>query len=169
MIHNTKKYDKSIHYKFETKEIFLNNNTLVLYKEPNIVMQSYRGIFPNNLHSLFIFFNDRYHNVVIMWEEDWTPYKFYVNIATPAIWNNTELNAIDLDIDLFRYPNKKEIIIDDMDEFELHKIKFNYPSELVNSCLDEVETVKKLMIDKNDLFSDTCFDWRPGLDLPFKV
>ncbi len=167
MIHHTTKYDKSLHYKFITTEIYRNKNTLVLYKPPYTKMNSYRGDFCNDRHLLEIFYNDRYHNIVVMWENDWIPDKLYINIASPATWDDSKISSIDLDLDLFRTYGSDKIVIDDIDEFESHQKKFNYPRDLITTCQNEVKKVESLMIEGNGIFSERCFDWRPGKECSF--
>ena len=169
MLYNSTKFDGSIHYKFKAKEIFRNEKSIVLYRSPKEKMKSYRGVFYSPRHMLQTFYKDRYHNVLIMWDTDWTPHMHYINIASPADWDQKEVRYIDLDLDLFRHYSSDEIIIDDEDEFEEHKIKYKYPENLIKTCLEEVNAVKKLLQQREGVFSDKVFDWRPGKKLPFIV
>lgn len=167
IIHNTKKYDGSMHYRFKTKEILRTDSVLVIYKEPDAQISGYRGEFKSGRSYLVFMFSDRYYNVIIMWEKDWSPRMIYVNIATPAVWDHQEVSAVDLDIDVYRMYGKSEITIDDEDEFEIHRKEFGYPQELVNRCLNETKQVYGILEKRNGIFSDEVFSWRPGKQLPF--
>ena len=68
-----------------------------------------------------------------------------------------------------RHYGKDKIVVDDEDEFEEHKVKFKYPEDLINTCIEEVKVVKKLMLLGNGLFSDKAFDWRPDKELPYII
>ncbi|MBN1647308.1 MAG: DUF402 domain-containing protein [Spirochaetales bacterium] len=169
ILHNTTKYDGSLHYRFDVTEILRTDRALVVYKDPDALIKSYRGEFRGNKRNLGIFFPDSYYNVIIMWEKDWSPRCIYVNIATPAVWNDGEVTAIDMDLDLFRRHGEDEIHIDDEDEFELHQVKYRYPQELIDRCLAETDLVYGLMQKGESMFSDEVYDWRPGKQLPFDL
>ncbi len=167
IIHNTKKYDGSIHYRFETEEILRTDSVLVICKEPDAQISGYRGEFKSGRSSLVFMFSDRFYNVILMWERDWSPRMIYVNIATPAVWDHREVSAVDLDIDVFRMCGNSEITIDDEDEFEIHRKKFGYPQELVDRCLAEKKQVYGILEKMTGIFSDEVFSRRPGKPLPF--
>ena len=167
--HNTKKYDGSIHYRFKAEEIFRTDSVLVIYKEPEAPIHSYRGEYKNGRNNLGIMFTDRYFNMIIMWEGDWTPRMIYANIATPAVWDHREVSAVDLDIDVFRRCGHDEIVIDDKDEFEIHSKKYSYPQDLVDRCIKETEYVRSLFKKGEGIFSEEIFKWRPGKPLPVDI
>ena len=59
----------------------------------------------------------------------------YVNIATPAVWDLTEVIYIDLDPDVLRKYGSEKIIIADEYEFEQHKIEYKYPKNLIHTTI----------------------------------
>jgi protein associated with RNAse G/E len=59
--------------------------------------------------------------------------ELYVNINTPAVWERDRIVSIDLDLDVVRWSNGLVEIVD-RDEFELHRVKYGYPIELIESA-----------------------------------
>jgi protein associated with RNAse G/E len=162
ILHNTTKYDGSLHYRFRTELVWQDHHVLVLYRPPDTAMETYRGSFASDRRALFFFFRDRYHNSMVSWQRDWTPHMLYANIATPARWNRRQVNAIDLDLDVIHLARDGQIIVDDQEEFEQHIRLFNYPAELVSECRRELQTVRGAMEREEGVLSPDLYDWRPG-------
>ncbi|MEU4623119.1 DUF402 domain-containing protein [Actinoplanes sp. NPDC023801] len=55
----------------------------------------------------------------------------YCDITTPAEHTGSRITVIDLDIDLIRYRADHRVVIDDEDEFEAHRRRFGYPTDVV--------------------------------------
>jgi len=169
MITDTKKYDGSLHYRFPVTVVTSSPTTLALYRHPKTEMESYRGRVRSDTHLLEIFFADRHHNVLFMWEEDWKPKLLYVNVATPATWDGVSVTAIDMDLDLLKWPGKPDIVLDDEDEFREHSKLYGYPEDLVAICETEVETLRDLIARGEGVFAERGFEWRPGEPLWFAI
>ncbi|TVR53783.1 MAG: DUF402 domain-containing protein [Spirochaetaceae bacterium] len=169
ILQHTTKYDGSLHYRFPLEIMYNDESALMAYRGPDVVMESYRGVITSQQHVLMVFFPDRYHNVAVMWEADWTPRMHYVNIATPATWNSHVITAVDLDIDVYRFApgsgKPSSIELDDLDEFARHSEAFAYPESLVDRCRRETDAVVKLLEDGDGIFSFDVFEWRPGVGL----
>lgn len=166
MLLNTTKYDGSLHYRFMTQTVYEDSDTLAVYRGADEEIHSYRGSFTADNHMLNIFFATRYHNIVIMWNRDWTPHMHYVNIATPATWNESRVTAVDMDLDIIRRAGEERVILDDEDEFEHHTGVMEYPEELVDRCLREAEAIRRRVIHRQGIFDNRVFQWRPDQELP---
>ena len=57
----------------------------------------------------------------------------YVDICTPAVWNERGVRMVDLDLDVILWNQSKggHIELVDEDEFEEHSVAFDYPEDLV--------------------------------------
>lgn len=62
------------------------------------------------------------------------PVRVYVDITTPPRWRGAELHAVDLDLDVICGPTGR-VWVDDEDEFADHRVRFEYPEELVAAAL----------------------------------
>lgn len=60
----------------------------------------------------------------------------YIDIATPAVWNERGARLIDLDLDVVVWNEGHEgrVELVDEDEFDLHRIELDYPQELVEGA-----------------------------------
>lgn len=60
----------------------------------------------------------------------------YVDVITPAAWDGDTVRMIDLDLDVVRRSDGS-VEIDDEDEFEEHRIAFDYPQHVVDRARTE--------------------------------
>ncbi|GHU33961.1 hypothetical protein FACS1894166_10610 [Bacilli bacterium] len=70
-------------------------------------------------------------------------YYYYINIASPFIYENEVIKYIDFDLD-FKIPdtNVANIYELDVDEFNENKVKYNYPPEIIKKILEAEQAVK---------------------------
>lgn len=68
----------------------------------------------------------------------------YVDVATPAAWEDDVLRAVDLDLDVVRGFNGA-VIIDDEDEFLEHQVTFGYPAEVIAAARASADEVRALV------------------------
>ncbi|UMG93532.1 DUF402 domain-containing protein [Nocardioides sp. TF02-7] len=54
----------------------------------------------------------------------------YVDMTTPAAWDDGTLRSVDLDLDVVRLQDGT-VYLDDEDEFAEHRVAFGYPPEVV--------------------------------------
>jgi len=165
ILHHTKKYDGTVHYRFAANVVLERSNVLVIYRGPGVPVESYRGAMVADNHLLVQFYGHRHHNVAVMWHADWTPHMHYVNVATPARWDRGAVTAVDLDLDVFRRQHEGRIVVDDEDEFEENMERYEYPDDLVATCRRELEYIQAAMADRAGPLSDEVFSWRPGAHL----
>ena len=92
-----------------------------------------------------IYFTDRWYNVLHFLEHGINRYLWYANISTPATFDGTTLQWIDLDIDVCCHLDGSIETLD-CDEFQEHRLKMDYPNDLVERALaahDEVIQLAK--------------------------
>ncbi|HEU5102219.1 MAG TPA: DUF402 domain-containing protein [Roseiflexaceae bacterium] len=160
-VHSTK-YDGSLHYRFEASIVREEPGVLMLYQSPGMPVDCYRGQLTTRYHSLGVFWTDRYYNLEVVWDADWRPREHYVNIATPASWEDGTLRFVDLDLDVIWRADSGEVILDDEDEFELHQVRFGYPRELIHDVQRNAEEVLRLVTCRTYPFDGNLFEWRPN-------
>ncbi len=160
IIHSTK-YNGSQHYHFESEIISITDREFRFYNRPGDPFDCYRGKLVSKSHSLRIFYPDRPWNVMVRWYPDWRFEEFYVNIASLPTWDGLALNWVDLDLDIIFSAGKNEPMLDDAEEFEIHKKKWNYPETLVAQCWRSVEEVWGMMKSQAHPFDLVTTSWRP--------
>jgi uncharacterized protein len=99
-------------------------------------------------------------NLEVMWELDWRPREHYVNVALPSTWHDGTLRFVDLDLDLI-WRADGTVILDDEDEFDLHRVRFAYPVEVVERAWRAVDEVRELIARQQAPFDGTLYAWRP--------
>jgi uncharacterized protein len=165
MIHHTTKFDGSLHYRFPTEVVARTDAALAVYRGVDVGMNTYRGDFDSDTHVLQFFFSDAHHNVAVIWERDWQPKMHYVNIATPARWDDHRVSAIDLDLDIIIPADGGSVFVDDEDEFAAHIERFAYPTDLIDRCRAETRRLELIMSQRRGIFDSAVFAWRPGAPL----
>jgi protein associated with RNAse G/E len=159
-VHSTK-YDGSLHYRFATTVVREEPGLLMLYGAPGEPVDCYRGQLTAKYHSLGVYWPDRFYNLEVVWYSDWRPRMHYVNIATPASWDDGALRFVDLDLDVVWEADSGEIMLDDQDEFELHQVRFGYPTTLIEQVRRSAEEVRDMMVRSTYPFDGSLFAWRP--------
>ena len=159
-VHSTK-YDGSLHYRYGTTVAREEPGLLMLYQSPGMPVDCYRGQLTTKYHSLGVFWPDRFYNLEVVWHPDWRSHEHYVNIATPAAWHDGTLRFIDLDLDVIWRADSGEILLDDEDEFELHQVRFGYPSDLIEQARRSADEVCRMMERRAYPFDGSLFAWRP--------
>jgi protein associated with RNAse G/E len=156
------KFDGSLHYEFEATEVGDDDGFIALYVPPRSILSSYRGTFPTSRHYLMLWWRDRGYELEVVWHDDWTPEMHYFNIGSSFEWTREVLSWVDLDLDVvWRHGSKPEI--DDIDEFDDHRAKWNYPQALVDSCWEAVELIQTLIAGRvSPHFDESLYGWRPG-------
>ena len=81
-----------------------------------------------------LYFTDRWYNVWHFLTHGINRYLWYANIATPATFDDTTLQWIDLDIDVGCHQNGTIQSLD-FDEFDENKISMHYPDNLIEQAL----------------------------------
>lgn len=159
-VHSTK-YDGSLHYHRSLRVVREDPGLIVLYGTPGNMLDSYRGRYMTQFHSLEYYWVDRPYNLEVLWYSDWRPRMHYVNIATPATWDAEQLHFIDLDLDVIWKHERNEFILDDEDEFELHCKRFGYPAELIAQSWSATAEVHRLFAGRVPPFDGSLLAWRP--------
>ncbi len=158
-VHSTK-YDGSLHYHYPMQVVREEPGLVVTYVAPGVPVASYRGAMTTARHTLAYFWLDRPYNLHINWRADWTPLSHYVNVATPASWDQGVLRFIDLDLDvIWRHDNS--LVLDDEDEFEHHRTIFSYPPDLVAESWRSRDEICDLIQRRVHPFDGSLYAWRP--------
>lgn len=91
-----------------------------------------------NHPAIWYLFKKKWYNLVISKKNN--KYIYYINVASPFIYEEETFKYVDLDLDFRFYETEKSTFNKlDQDEFEEHSVKFKYPPELINK-IKEIET-----------------------------
>lgn len=103
-------------------------NYWALSSKSSLVTESNGRRWMTNEHAVFILFKHEWMNAICMMKEG-GGVCYYVNVASPTIYEDGYLRYIDYDLDLKLFPDNsiKEL---DESEFERHVLTYGYPPEL---------------------------------------
>jgi uncharacterized protein len=161
LLHSTK-YDGSLHYRYPVVEIQRTEDRLTTFLSPGFPVESYRGGWTSAKYFLSTFWIGRPYVLHVRWDSAWTPEFLYVDITTGTNWNDQLVQYVDLDLDLILRDGSPHIHLDDEDEFDANRVRWNYPPELVKTCRDATGEVRRLLGSGKKPFSTSMFAWRPG-------
>lgn len=83
----------------------------------------------------------------------------YVDIITPAVWERPDLvTMVDLDLDVVRF-NDGAVIIEDEDEFHIHRVSLGYPDFWVDKARVTAAEVHLAVEARNEPFGDVADEW----------
>lgn len=160
LVHSTK-YDGSLHYRYAMQIVRREPGLLLLYAAAGTPIESYRGQFVAEYHTLEWYWSDRCYNLSVIWHGDWRPRMHYVNIATPASWDDGTLRFVDLDLDVVWLADNDNVFLDDEDEFALHQERFGYPADLIARCWRSSADVRDMIARREYPFDGSLHAWRP--------
>ena len=88
-----------------------------------------------------MYYSDRWYNIFEIHDRDSGEIKgWYCNVTRPAELNKSEICFVDLALDLFVYPDGRQLVLDE-DEFE----QLNPDAELRSQAYDALEELKRLV------------------------
>ncbi|TDM47681.1 DUF402 domain-containing protein [Macrococcoides goetzii] len=147
---NTYKYDHTIHYSWKS-ELIEENESYILLKSlpPRKFIHHTRGqtFVYDNASLEFISKSDGFTiNTDIYRNSD---IEYYCNICSLPILKENNIDIVDLDIDMIIDKEGKYYFVDE-DEFEINKIKYQYPASLITKINHLKEKLESLY--RNNVF-----------------
>lgn len=82
---------------------------------------------------------------------------FYTNLASPPIFEEGAIKFIDYDLDIKSYPDSPIKIVD-VNEYERHKVKYNYPQKLQDIISKTTKKIVKQIEIKDEFFDEDVID-----------
>ncbi len=126
----SQKYDTHPHYTWPA--VLLGNDGQQLHLEYVASNASY------SLH--FTFWRDRWYNVLTYYQADRSLHHLYCNVAMPPSIQDHTITFIDLDLDVVFWPDGTREILDE-DEFEAHRLRYNYPDSVQANARQAVNAI----------------------------
>jgi uncharacterized protein len=96
-------------------------------------------------HAIFILFKHEWKNIICMMKNGGIVY--YVNVASPTIFDGGFLRYIDYDLDVKLFPDGGIKGLDEL-EFERHVLTYGYPPELTEAIKKSYHQIQKNMVAK---------------------
>ena len=104
-------------------------------------------------NAIFLLYKKRWMNVIAMFKEG-KGICYYVNIASPTLYDNGFLKYIDYDLDVKLYPDGVERTLDE-NEYARHIQTYGYPKDLSMAIEKSMSQVKEMIDHRNFPFIDS--------------
>ncbi len=101
--------------------------------------------------AIMVYFKKRWWNVIAMFKKGGITY--YVNLASPYIFDKGRIKYIDYDLDIKKYPNNLIRLID-VKEYGYHKKKYQYGDDIDRILRYNINEIKEKMNKKEFPFND---------------
>ena len=156
-VHSTK-YDGSLHYRYPAEVVSLGPTEARVFTPAGTACESYRGPVDIAHPVLMVYWTDRPWNLHLSWFPDGRLRHWYVNVATPATWDDGVLRFVDLDVDVILRASG-EIVVLDEDELAEHRVRFGYPDALVEHVHATAREIRAAMAARTYPFDDALTGW----------
>ncbi|MGZ8738542.1 MAG: DUF402 domain-containing protein [Nocardioides sp.] len=87
-----------------------------------------------------------------------TDFRLYVDMATPPVWDRAVVRSVDLDLDVIQGLSGR-VWVDDEDEFADHRVRFDYPDDVVSGALASCAAIEQAVREGRPPFDGTCEGW----------
>lgn len=137
------KHDSSLHRTWDHAMVLeVTEDYIVIASKSNRVIESDGRIWYTKEPAISIFFFKEWYNIIAMIRSNSVYY--YCNIASPSLIDNRIIKYIDYDLDLKLLPDDRIIHLDEK-EYEFHRKKYSYSSDLDIICKHNFHRIAKNM------------------------
>ncbi len=163
------KHDGSLHRQWSPAYLVEENASYwALASKSSAVTESDGRRWITKEKAIFLLFKDKWMNVIAMFKEETEAHGdkgkvfpagicYYVNIASPTIFDKGFLKYIDYDLDVKLYPDGLEKTLDE-NEYNRHASSFGYPEDLTKAIQKSLEEVKRMIDAREFPFNDDSIE-----------
>lgn len=137
------KFDGAAHWIQPFRVVSDDGTLLVTEYRARTPIYTSRGEFRSPYDSRVYFWRDRWYNVFRLSRPGCSLALWYCNVTTPPTLEGTQLNYVDLDLDVAVRPGGFIELLD-RDEFDLHQRKYGYPLEVIRAAEEAAGQVAEL-------------------------
>jgi len=144
------KHDGSLHRIWKKNRLVEEEDGLiVLFNPRSRVIEGDGRYWRPREDSLHFFYKDRWFNIMAMFRK--TGIHYYANIASPFLWDEEALKYVDYDLDVKVFPDGTHKVLD-MQEYERHEKRMDYPEELTVILERELANLIKMVENREGPF-----------------
>ena len=137
------KFDGAAHWIQPFRVVSDDGTLLVAEYRARTPIYTSRGEFRSPYDSRVYFWRDRWYNVFRLSRPGCALALWYCNVTTPPTLRGTQLNYVDLDLDVCVRPDGYIQYLDE-DEFDLHQLKYGYPVDVIEQAEQAADAVAAL-------------------------
>lgn len=150
------KHDHSLHRTWDTAMVVdINEDYIVIVSDCTKVIEGDGRRWYTREPAVSVFFFKEWYNFIAMFKENAIMY--YCNIASPSLIDSDCIKYIDYDLDLKLMPDKNIIQLDSK-EYEFHRKKYGYSSDLDLVIKHSNQRVKTIMQEGKFPFDDNLME-----------
>ncbi|MGD9932698.1 MAG: DUF402 domain-containing protein [Dehalococcoidia bacterium] len=127
------KYDGAAHWIQPFRVVSDDGTLLVTEYRARTPIYTSRGEFRSPYNSRVYFWRDRWYNVFRLWKPGCSVALWYCNVTTPPTFDGSQINYVDLDLDVAVRPDGCIELLD-ADEFAAHRRRYGYPADVIGSA-----------------------------------
>ncbi|XMB72381.1 DUF402 domain-containing protein [Mycoplasmatota bacterium WC30] len=147
------KHDQSLHRVWKNETILEDNEEFIIVANKKTkVIESNGRFWYTKEPSVSFFFKNHWYNVISIIKKEEISY--YCNLSSPIIRDEEALKYIDYDLDI-KVENDYSYNLLDMNEYKKHQISMNYPENIKEILLLEVEDLKRRIDNREFPFKKT--------------
>ena len=151
-----RKWDGSRHWQFAMKRLGEDEHGLWLWSPPGSDMQrGYEPMRKSSSVNLKLIPDGKWWTAIWSWQ---SKVDLYVDIITPPTWNGATVTMVDIDLDVMRLPDGRVEVVDE-DEFEQHRMEFEYPPRLVDNARATAARMAVALEARHEPFGATAEAW----------
>ena len=145
------KHDESLHRIWEKATVLeITDEQIIVANRRTKVIESTGRFWHTREPSVTWFFKDRWFNIIGIIKKDGI--HFYCNIASPYLIDDEALKYIDYDLDIKVIDDFSYNVLD-RNEYNKHKERMDYPSELKEILELELNALKLLIDQRKEPFN----------------
>ena len=146
------KHDGTVYRSWDEAVVLdMNDQYIVVGNNKALVTEVDGRTWKTKEPAIIYFYKNNWYNVICQLKERGIYY--YCNIATPYIIEDNTIKYIDYDLDLRIFPDGTYKILDRA-EYQYHKKKMNYPTEIDMIVKKELENLISMYEMRGDLFNN---------------
>jgi len=137
------KHDGLLHREWSPAYLtFENDDYWALASKSSLVTENDGRRWMTKEHAIFILYKHEWKNIICMLKESGICY--YVNVASPTVWDGGFLRYIDYDLDVKLFPDGCVKGLDEQ-EFERHILTYGYQEDLTSAIRKSYKDIQKEM------------------------
>lgn len=152
-----RKHPDRLHWQFDVSRLGEDEHGVWLYAPPDTIAQ--RGHEPpRKIEAGFVVLvpESEWWIAEFYWDHPW--HEVYVNIGTVPVWDGDHMHQIDLDLDVARKLDGSVVVLDE-DEFLDHRVRFEYPDDLIAATRAATERAVALLTEGDEPFGKAAEPW----------
>ncbi len=144
------KHNKRIHRIWnKVRILYASDDVVICGNNKTRVIEATGRYWMTREPSICFFYKKYWFNIIGMLKRDGIHY--YCNLSSPFVYDGEAIKYIDYDLDIRITPDMKYKVLD-LDEYNQHKEKMNYPEKMQEVILEQMKELMELIDNRSEPF-----------------